>query len=74
MSRIVMRSQTEVMVELPPGGKGEPPPKDNGRQSPKDPPMRNNCRKGHKRELELDRPNYPVKNLGPRQTPQCLEN
>ena len=38
MSRIVTHSQTQATAGLPLGGKGEPPPKDNGRQSPKDPP------------------------------------
>ena len=38
MSHIVTCSQMQMTVGLPLGGKGEPPPTDNGRQFPKDPP------------------------------------
>ena len=38
MSRIVTHSQMQTTVGLLLGDKGEPPPKANGQQSPKDPP------------------------------------
>ena len=50
MSNIVMCSQIQTTVGILPGGKKEPPPKDNGWQSPKDPPNEKQpLKRSHKR-------------------------